>query len=304
MLPEEITIEDTIWRKVKERDYTLVAVYTTGSHFLRMGKKEILQPEYELQKLLVSNNFPLPNPTKTGEYEEFWYFVEPSFGEKLYTWKFAEEYTTTGQITEQTFLEFLSVCKNLTRAQLQFTTPPNEDSLQRGVHYEVMKEELPHAAEKIQLAYERAMKKLSALPWSTAHGDFTSHNILSGGAIDIGAHCTAPVGYDAVTAICHIENFPFGEAHEISRAYSFSKKQIYEYMKEMDALFTAHNVPPLSEFLADFIFLRILWTAARMDHLPKLQKWRYGYFYTILEKYLNGEDLSLPHANSSLDNFS
>lgn len=304
MFPDEISLEGTTWKKIKERDYEKVAVYTNGKEFLRLGSKRTIEEECLKQKKIVTEGFPLPSITKTGEYEEYSYFIEPSFGNTLFTFIFADECKKHGTITQKTFEQFLDISLKLTKAQLTNPLPSkNQESLETGVHYKAMIEELPAQKEHIEKAYTKAVKNISVLPWAVNHGDFTSHNILEQGSIDIGASFEGPVGYDAISAVCHIENFPFGQEHEISRGYWFTKEQVDQYMKEMDELFISFNLPPLSKFLSDFIFLRTLWTAARMHHLPKLQKWRYDYMNEVLTKYLANEDLSLPHANPPLDNF-
>lgn len=305
MFQEEISVENSNWKKIQERDYEKIAVYTNGEEFLRLGKKEILEPECTKQEHLVAQGFPLPPITKTGEYNELWYFIEPSFGTTLYTYVFSDECKKHGNISQKTFDKFLRICLELTEAQLNNPlSHKNEESLKTGVHFNVMLEELPKEKEKLEKAYSKATHNLSMLPWTTNLGDFTSHNMLEKGAIDLGASFEGPVGYDQVSAICHIENFPYEQEYEISRGYWFSKQHIQQYMSAMDELFITHNLETLSKFLSDFIFLRTLWTAVRMDHLPKLQQWRYNYTKEVLQKYLEDKDLSLPHANPPLDNFS
>lgn len=85
---------------------------------------------------------------------------------------------------------------------------------------------------------------------------------------------------------------------ESHRIYSFTKKQIKQYLNEIDKIFVINDLPKPSEYKDHFIFLRLIWATVRMQRWPKTQMRRYELYEKTLNEYLEGnniEDMLISH---------
>jgi len=290
----ELIIEGKTYNFVKKRSYLPVTIYKSSTDYLRIGPKDLILKEIEYQKNLLGFGFPVPKITKEGEYQDQYYFIEPSLGEKHFGQIFQANLSDAKTVSDTDFSVFLALIKKYAEAQLKTVTTnkfvPTE--FECMIHYDVIVKELPALEKSTTEAMRKAEENISTLPIVLTHGDFNPHNILEQGVIDWEKASYAPLGYDLVTNISHIFFFPQNGDFESIGGYKYSKEQIDQYWKEIDMLYVANGFPKISEYTNNFIFCRIIWSVVRMHRWPKIQQWRYCQYEEVLKEYLNGGNLT------------
>jgi hypothetical protein len=291
-VPSEIVIDGTMYQHVKTRDYTPVSIFKHGQEFLRLGPKELINPELELHKKILAYGFPVPAIISEGEHEGNIYYIEASLGETLLGNVFWEDCKQDGQINKEHFASFLKLTEAFAEAQLKTATPERDDeSFYIGIHMDLMEKELPELKPDLIRAFEKLRERTKSLPTVLTHGDFNAYNLAEGGVIDFGSIHNAPAGYDVVNNIYHTYGFPKSGDFESMRRYEFTEEQITEYFNSLDRIYTQAGLPKISEFKDDFIFAKAIWGTARMHKAPKLQQWRYTKLKKILGEYLSGTSI-------------
>lgn len=285
---ENLIIGGKLYSFVKTRAYAPVSVYRHENEFLRIGPENILTKEIALSKKLLEFGFPIPQILSEGEKNGQYYFTETSLGDTLLGdifWKDARE---KGFVSDENFQKLLVLIEKFTRAQMKTAESGNAfESFYLGIHVEYIIEELPHLEEKITAGFEKLKARTALLPIVMTHGDFNPYNLFEAGVIDFESMFEAPVGYDIICAIYHTFLFPNGIDFESARRYEFSADQIAKYIALVDKISVENNVPKVSDFSADFIFARMIWSAVRMHRMPKVQQWRYEKLEKILDSYLS-----------------
>ncbi|MBI3632792.1 MAG: phosphotransferase [Candidatus Vogelbacteria bacterium] len=294
MEPEEyIEVEGKRFEFVKTRTYTDFSIYKSGDLYLRIGSKNIVTSELNFHKKLLEWEFPVAKITSEGELEGRYYYIETSQGDNLLGNLFVDDYKDFGSVTDRSFDILLDISKRFARAQLKTAKEEkNYESFYIGVHVDYLLEELPHLKEKILQAFEKIKERTFYLPAVITHGDFNPHNLLEKGVIDFGNNFEGIAGYDLVSNIYQTYFFPVGDGFESQRRYEFASGQVGRYFESINMIFIEFGLPRLSIFLSEFILMRAIWSAVRMDHTPKLQAWRYQNFEILLNAYLEDKDIS------------
>jgi len=288
--PKSLTMNGKTFSHVKTRGYTPVSIYRGQGEFLRIGPKDIIGEELTLHKKLLEFDFPIPQILSEGEIDNQYYYVETSLGDTLLGDIFWDDTKKRGFVTDENFQKLLSLVEKFTRAQLKTAEKKDaSESFYFGLHMQYLIEELPQMKEKILTGFEKLKKRTALLPVVITHGDFNPYNFFEAGVIDFGNAFDAPAGYDLVTNIYHAFLFPKEGDFEAMRRYDFSENQIAEYLSLIDSIYIENNLPKPSDFTEDFMFGRMIWSAVRMQKLPKIQKWRYEKFERVLESYLKGD---------------
>lgn len=287
---DKLKLGDKIYIHVKTRAYTPVSIYKTDTEILRIGPKDLMAPELDLHKKLLSNGFPVPKILAEGEHAGKFYYIEQSLGENLLGDIFWEDCKKDGRISDNHFKSLLELTEKFAEAQLKTVSESRDaESFYIGIHMDLIQEELPELKTDFLKAFEKLKNRTTALPMVLTHGDLNAYNILENGIIDFGNSHYSPAGYDLVGNIHTTHNFPKQGDYETMRRYDFTEIQKDEYFKSMDAIYIKSGLPKLSDFLEDFIFAKTIWSTTRMQRYPKLQKWRYDRLKIILRKYLNDE---------------
>lgn len=288
---ENITIEGKSYSFVKTRAYAPVSVYRHENEFLRIGPKDILLKDLSLQKKLLEFNFPIPQILTEGEIDHRYYYTETSLGDNLLGDIFWNDARENGAVSDESFQKLLFLVEKFTRAQIKTSeTKDVFESFYFGIHVEYIIEELPHLKDKIVAGFEKLKARTALLPVVMTHGDCNPYNFFEAGIIDFESMFEAPAGYDIVCAIYHTFLFPNGTDFESARRYEFSEDQIDRYFTLVDKIYVENNLPKVSDFSADFIFARMIWSAVRMERMPKVQKWRYEKLENILDSYLSDNE--------------
>lgn len=277
---------------VKIRAYSPIAIYKNDNSFLRIGPKDLILPELNFHKNLLELGFQVPKIISEGERDGQYYYLETSLGDRHLGDLFRENYEKSGAVSEENFKKLLSLIVQFTKAQLNTAKIKNSfESLYLGAHVDYIQEELPNLKERVLAAFEKLKKRIGDLPSVLTHGDLNAYNLFERGVIDFGNSFESPAGYDLVTVVYHAYLFPKKGDFESLRKYEFSRKQIENCLVVMDSIYLQNNLPKLSAFTTDFIFLRTIWSAVRMHKYPKVQRWRYNKFKQVLENYLSDGDV-------------
>lgn len=272
---------------VQGKRYELVRVQRGGSSFvyhdngtyLRIGEPRIIKKHLDAHTLMEAAGFPVPRILMTGEHDGKSFFLETSMGDLRLGDAFANDYVRDGVISDQHFQEFLAIARDLAEAQLKAPKPPGSlRGFKPAIHVRTLCRELPGYAEKIEARFAEITKRLSVFPTVLSHGDFNAQNLFKNGIIDLEHAFQGPWGYDLVTALVHINQFPDSNEYEYFARYRFSEKQEEVYRALLDEISTKNGLPRLTEYLHDFEFCRAVWSSVRMAEHPKLQKWRYDLF--------------------------
>lgn len=284
-MPEKIELEGTTFEFVKGQRDGNSAVYKSTDSYLRIGLAAKIHSDLALHKRVESAGFPVARLITEGELNGRSYFVESSVGDKTLSAAFAEETELTGTISKESFYQFLSITDQFARAQLRTQTPDrNFEGFADGVHLDILCQELPEHAEKIQSRFREIQERTTKLPFVISHGDFNPHNLYPRGAIDLEDSYHAPFGHDLIGGIVSIDYFPDSQEFEYFAKYRFSEEQRTQYFTLLDEICDEHNLPRLSDFQSDFEFTRATWLLVRMHKWPKIQKFRYDKF---IEKFLS-----------------
>ena len=260
-------------------------MYRAGDTYLRLGEKDKLQRDLLLHRQMEASGFPVARVIGEGGYKNLFYFVEESLGEKHFGELFAEDCVVSGKISDEHFASFLEITERYGLAQLKTAVPDKRTAeFASGIHLDDLCGELPDDADAIREHFSGVIARTVELPFVVAHGDFNPSNLYPAGVIDLEDSFYAPAGYDLVTNIVHIDNFPDSPEYEFFRKYQFTDKQKQAYYDVVDNLYGSQGLPKISSYKEDFEFCRAVWAAVHMHAWPKVQRFRYD---RLRQKFLN-----------------
>lgn len=286
-----ITVDGTTYDFIKKRIYQPVAIYGNDEAVLRIGPEDIIEKEIRFQEDLINHDFPVPHILRRGKLEGMSYFTEESFGGKHMGDVLKEDFEKNGCVSDSNFGIILALAERLVEAQLKAAKNNNPESFFLGIHMNTIIEELPEWKDEIERCFEKCVAKTKDLPFVLTHGDFNPHNFFERGIIDFGSSFEAPLGYDTVSCIFHSLNFPTSPSSEMVRSYEFSEKQIDEYLNVVDKLHKKHGLPPVTNYVDDFIFARAVWSVVGMEGFPVIREWRIQHFKETMEAYLRDKSV-------------
>ena len=273
-----ITIEGKTYELVRVQRGGRSFVYKGDGEYLRIGEPRIIKKHLDAHTLMEKAGFPVPKLLVTGVHDEQSYFTEATMGEVRLGDAFATDFDWNA-ITPKRFDEFIAIVRRYANAQLQAPKPlASLRGFKPAIHIRTLCRELPEYAERIEARFKEITERLSVFPTVLSHGDFNPQNLFANGIIDLEHAFQGPWGYDIVTALVHINQFPESKEYEYFARYRFSDAQRTEYLRVFDALAEENKLPKISEYLHDFEFCRAVWSSVRMAEHPKIQKWRYDFF--------------------------
>lgn len=280
--PEQILISGDTFAFVRGQRGDASAVYKSADAFMRIGNPAKILKDLAIHKSMEDAGFPVAKLIAEGELGDQAYFVEASLGHEHMGELFAHDTETQGSISTERFSDFASLAETYAHAQLS-TGTGEISSLKKGILLDDLCEELPEYADKLRARYEIVEENTKGLPNVLTHGDFNPNNLYPKGVIDLEDSFYAPYGYDLISAITHINYFPDSKEYEYFAKYRFTPSQQEEYLNRLDAISIEAELPPVSSFYDDLEFCRAVWLAAKIPHVPKLQKFRYD---LLVEKFL------------------
>ncbi|VVB74645.1 Uncharacterised protein [uncultured archaeon] len=291
---QTITVNGALFKLVKKRTYDPIYLYSNEKKFLRIGPVELIKKELSSHKQMIAQGFPIAKILKEGNYYGHEFYIEESLGNAHLGEIFGQECIKNGQVSAKSFLVFKNLSKKFAKAQISnvLTGSDYEREFYHGFRFDYIIKELPQLKVELLKAFEKLKNNVSVFPIVITHGDLNPFNFLPKGIIDLEHKFYGPAGYDLVSAIYTLYFFPKNEGYEYKRKYSFTDTQIMAYFKAIDKIYNSCSLPKLSKYMDDFILARSVYAAVRMEHAPKLQKWRYELFNKILFAYLDGKSVS------------
>lgn len=298
--PENISVEGKNFAYVKNR---LIGGQVFASQdkteYLRTANAAEIAGEVNLTKDLYERGFPVPEVVATGTLENGTaYYIEKSIGERVFGEIFMDETKAEGRVSDETFDAFLQVIRKYCEAQFSPKNfVPHEVDALAGITAlaNVMRNNppSPEMSAMFSEAYERASKRVAALPWGYVQADLNAFNILREGVIDFELAGFGPVGYDAIT------NVHFGRMWPKERvAYVFSDDQVAKYIAEIDKVAQEKGLPAMSEYENDFLVLKAIWSSGKdkesednPESHPDFWEWRVKMRDWCIRQYLNGEKI-------------
>lgn len=286
---KQIIVEGETFTFVKERDYSSIQIFKGTQGFLRIGPRSLILAELDKHNRLLSLGYPLPKVLSSGGSEDQYFYVEESFGDKHLGDLFSEDFTRDGVISEDHFTNFLEQSSGFAGAQLR-TSQGDKDvrGFYSGINMDFILEELPDHRLNLTKAFEKIKEKTDSLPFVLTHGDLNPYNLFPKGIIDVGNVFSAPVGYDLVSNIYHVNNFPKNGDFEMLRSFDFSHEQRSRYFEQLDRILVQNAQSKVSDHAEEFVVCRAIWSSARMQRSPKLQQWRYNRLIRMVDAYLSG----------------
>ena len=270
------------------------------SEYLRTAVNQAeITGEVNLTKDLYERGFPVPEVIAMGELENGTaYYIEKSIGDRVFGDIFMEETKAQGRVSDESFDAFVEVIKKYCAAQFNSKNfvPQDNDSL-AGITAlaNVMRNNppSPEMREMFTEAYEKALERVSELPWGYTQSDLNAFNILHNGIIDFELAGFGPVGYDTLT------NVHFGRMWPKERiAYRFSEEQITKYIEAIDVVVRENGLPAMSSYANDFLVLKAIWATGKdkksednPQSNPDFWEWRVNMRDWCIEQYLKGENI-------------
>lgn len=281
--PPQVTIKGKTYGHVDTQRDGVSAIYKDETTYVRIGQPDKIRKDLELHKKMEQFNFPVAKLLGEGEMEGMTYFIEESLGDKCYGLIFQNETEKFGQIQDQTFDQFLAICLKFATAQLKTVTKDQPwEKFAVGVHLPEICQELPEEAGRIKQRWAQAIEHLKVFPFAICHGDFGSFNTYPKGVIDLESSFLGPIGYDVGAWAGHAQWFPESSDYEFYRLFNFTKAQKDRYFSTLDELYQQHELPRISDYIADWDFTKGIWSSARNHKAPKLQQYRYELFKKLL----------------------
>jgi Phosphotransferase enzyme family len=242
--------------------------------------------------VLLAHGFPVAKILYDGCLLGQYYYAEESLGTVHLGKIFSADCSVDGQISANNFEIFKSLISQYANVQFKISgiSVAESPDFATGVHIDILFYESPHLREITLAAFSQAQKRLAPFPLVFSQGDCNPHNLFPGGIIDFDMGFVAPFGYDLLTALYHTYAFPNQGIAEYSRGYLFSEDQYTACLVMLDQISVDSALPRISEYIQDFLIGRIIWSVVNMQDTPRLQKWRFNKYETIVNLYLKGWD--------------
>lgn len=298
---KQITIEGVQYSYLKDR-LMGGGLYATEDKkaYLRINNAAEIAGELNITRELSNRGFPVPHVLGSGTLPNGdGYFIEGSIGEGNFAETFAEETKEKGQASEESFNAFIALIKRYCEAQFNpanYVPHDKEGLAHMTALANVMRNNPPSEEMRgpFMEAYEKAAERALSLPWGYIQADLNAFNILPGGIIDFELASFGPVGYDALT------NIYFGRMWPKEKVmYRFSNEQIERYTAEIDAVAKSYNLPPISEYVDDFLVLKNIWGSGKdkaSEENPgqdlDFWQWRVKVRDWCIRQYLKGEEIN------------
>lgn len=296
-----ITIEGVQYSYFKDR-LMGGSLYTTEDRevYLRTNEAAKIAGELNITRELSNRGFPVPHVIGNGTLANGdSYFIEESIGDKSFADTFTEETKAEGLVSDESFEAFIALIKKYCEAQFnpENYVPHDKEALAHMVALaNVMRNNPPseETREAFMEAYDKAAERTLSLPWGYIQADLNAYNILPEGIIDFELASFGPVGYDALTNVYFGRIWPKDKVR-----YRFSNEQIARYTAEIDAVAKRYNLPPISEYVDDFLVLKNIWGSGKdkaseehPDRDPDFWQWRVQVRDWCIQQYLKGEKIN------------
>lgn len=289
-----IEIKGEIFTHVKDRRHgTSIYVGVDGSKYLRIGQINEVKKELCLHKQLLDRGFPIASIVGEGSFDDLSYWIEESVGKTTFGERFDKEMIETGQISDKSFDQFLSIIVRFHTAQELTIERTHIDSkiLAKNIGLHHLVTDLPLEREKIMKTWEKILSDLENVPVCFTHGDFLPNNILEKGVIDLEDYFFGPIGYDILNPITTPYWFPKEPVQGFQRWSWFSESQLEGYLKAVDIYGFQGDTWKIKDFFDPLFLLKAIWWTSGNGKSLHLQLWRNQRLLVLMDKYLQNESL-------------
>lgn len=289
-----IEIESETFTHVKDRRHgTSIYVGTDGSKYLRIGQPNEVKNELGLHKRLLDKGFPIASIVAEGSLGELNYWIEESLGKTTFGERFDKEMIETGQISDESFNQFLSIIIRFRAAQESTIECGQIDSnvLAKNVGLHRLIADLPFENEKIMKAWEKISRDLENAPVCFTHGDFLPNNVLEKGIIDLEDYFFGPIGYDVLNPVTTPYWFPKEPVQGFQRWSWFSESQLNQYLEAVNTYEFQGNTWSIKDFFDPLFLLKAIWWVSGNGKSSHLHLWRNQRLLILMDKYSQGESL-------------
>lgn len=277
--PETIECEGRIFNFVIVQRGDESAVYRSDDAYMRIGDPKRIHADLAQHSKMEALGFPVARVIAEGEHYGQAYSIEASLGGRHLGALFAEDVEQKGQITNEAFQHLQRVTERFAQAQVKTVVATEPHAFARGIRLEELKKEMPEHAPQLERRFQSAIERLGSTPYVLTHGDFNPNNLYPTGVIDLEDVFYAPYGYDLISAIAHIDDFPDAsprEEYEHTAKYRFTNEQELHYIRRLDGMWQKHGIQPLvSAVEQELRFCRTVWACSGISHLPHLRRFRW-----------------------------
>lgn len=285
--PDEITIEGKSYTRVDIQRGGLSAIYCSDNEYVRIGEVGKITADLSMHKRMAAHQFPVAGLLGEGAYGDLYYFKEQSLGDHCFGEIFEREYSVKGMLSSDSWQQFMTLCEQFARAQISTSIKAQSwDAFEAGVHLDFALDEKPEYAQLLKDAFAAVKSRLSAFPFVVTHGDLTPFNMYPGGIIDLEDSFQAPLGFDLMALIAHLEWFPDTSTDRLHKLYTFSPDQHAEFVTRIDVLHTSKGLLAPSLYLREFNFAKGVWFAVRLQKYPSLMEFRYDHLVRCAHELL------------------
>ena len=281
-MEERLIIEGKTFDLVS-RQRSAAGVYRATDEYLRIGPSAQIAKDLEMHRAMERAGYPVAKILSEGTYEGRSYFIEESLGE-TFRMRFTKEYETTGAVSDSTFNEMVAAVVRYLEPQSKAIVVSDSAQFATGIHLEILKQELPEHASRIQAKFEESLRSIKDFPYVISHGDLNPSNISARGVLDLEDSFPAPLGFDMASVLSTNEWFPGSGDYEYQAKWKITEAQKSAYIMNLDDKLLRLGYPGFRANYRYFEFCRIIWMVVRMHKTPKIQEWRYQ---KMINEYCN-----------------
>lgn len=234
--------------------------------YARIGVKQAALEEQIHTVSLYERGFPVARVLDSGDHSDSeWYFVEESLGHAPFHEQFANEYSSAGEVSDETFERYAAVVGRYIDAQF---APANRTSIaaEEFVELTIPDEHIVgnYAAckkdvDRYKTAVELATRRLEGSPMGVLQLDLNPYNILDRGVIDFELVGYGPLGYDTLLVSLWHRWFTSDQSSRYSVAYYLTESQVATIAQEVSDASNHADVPDPAQYMQEFLLIKSAW---------------------------------------------
>lgn len=273
--------------------------------YARLGEKQTTLEEQIHTTSLLKKGFPVPTVLSSGEYEDKWYFIETSLGNRTFHKIFLDEYRRDGVVKEASFKKYLTVIDKYNQAQMHPKNAAHVSAAEFVASLIPHEQVLPsytyfnHDVDRYTQALNQAIDRLSGSPMGTLQFDLNPYNVLEGGIIDFELVGYGPIGYDSLMSAVWAGTWFTDYPSRYPIGYRLSSSQIEQHTKLIDTLAEKYHYPRPSGYMNEFLLLKSAWAVSDFeapqpdwpDDKLAFRRFRTNVLQAAVDAYLANRDI-------------
>lgn len=309
-------MEDVPTIRLENRDFIIIkptrlrdgmVLYNKADDlYARLGEKQATLEEQIHTVSLREKGFPVPAVMSSGSYDDQWYFIESSLGERPFHKIFVEEYRAHGAVSDASFKKYLDVIRLYTQAQVHPKNTSHISATEFIASLIPQERVIPtyayfdHNIQRYEQAVSKAADRLVDAHMGILQFDLNPYNILENGVIDFELVGYGPVGYDSLMSALWGGTWFTDYPSRRPVGYRLSPSQIKQNTELIDQLAENRGYTKPSEYLNEFLLLKSASAVSRF-HAPQpdwpddkiaFMRFRTNVLKAAVDSYLSGEDIN------------